>query len=128
MLTKYESILNKKGFAHLATIMSDGTPQTTPVWFDTENDFIRVNTAIDRLKDRNMKSRSHVALSILDPENPYSYVTIRGMVEERTTEGADDHIDLLAKKYLGMDKYPYRSDKEVRVIYRIKPLRVFGME
>ena len=128
MLTKYETILNKKGFAHLATIMADSTPQTTPVWFDVENGYIRINTAIDRLKDRNMRERSNVALSIQDPDNPYSYVAIRGEVEERTTEGADDHIDLLAKKYLGTDKYPYRTNEEVRVIYRIKPIKVSGME
>ena len=128
MLTKYESILNKKGFAHLATLMPDGSPQTTPVWFDVENGFIRINTAIDRLKDRNMKVRSQIALSIQDPDNPYSYVAIRGTVEERTTKGADDHIDALAMKYLEMDKYPYRTNEEVRVIYRIKPVKVSGME
>ena len=112
MLEKYERILQSKGFAHLATIMADGSPQTTPVWFDLENDLIRINTAIGRLKDRNLKSRPYVALSIQDPDNPYSYVAIRGKVEERTTEGADDHIDHLAKKYLGMDKYPYRNSEE----------------
>lgn len=128
MLTKYEHILGKKGFAHLATIMADGSPQTTPVWFDVENGFIRINSAIDRLKDRNLKAQPVVALSIQDPDNPYSYVAIRGKVEERTTEGADEHIDLLAKKYLGMDKYPYRTSEEIRVIYRIKPLKVSGMD
>ncbi|MHA1994183.1 MAG: PPOX class F420-dependent oxidoreductase [Candidatus Hodarchaeales archaeon] len=115
MLTKYEHILGKKGFAHLATIMSDGSPQTTPVWFDVKNRFTRINSAVDRLKDRNLKARPVVALSSQDPDNPYSYVAIRGKVEERTTEGADEHIDLLARKYLGMDKYPYRTSEEIRV-------------
>ncbi len=128
MIKKFEKILSKKGFAHLATIMADGTPQSTPVWFDVKDELIQVNTAIDRLKDRNMRTRSDVALSIQDPDNPYSYVAIRGKVEERTTEGADDHIDTLAKKYLGMETYPYRTSEETRVIYRIKPIRVSGIE
>ncbi|MHA1942657.1 MAG: pyridoxamine 5'-phosphate oxidase family protein, partial [Candidatus Hodarchaeales archaeon] len=91
MSTKYEKILEKKGFAHLATIMPDGSPQSTPVWYDTEEGLIRINTAIDRVKDHNMRVRSKVALSILDPENPYSFIGIRGEVVERTTENADPH-------------------------------------
>jgi PPOX class probable F420-dependent enzyme len=96
--------------------MPDGSPQSTPVWYDTEEGLIRINTAIDRVKDRNLRVRSKVALSILDPENPYSFIGIRGEVVERTTENADPHIDLLAKKYLGADTYPY-----------IKPLSIFGL-
>ncbi|MHA2345920.1 MAG: PPOX class F420-dependent oxidoreductase [Candidatus Hodarchaeales archaeon] len=127
MSTKYEKILEKKGFAHLATIMPDGSPQSTPVWYDTEEGLIRINTAIDRVKDRNLRVRSKVALSILDPENPYSFIGIRGEVVERTTENADPHIDLLAKKYLGADTYPYRTKEEIRVLYKIKPLSIFGL-
>ncbi|MHA2055893.1 MAG: PPOX class F420-dependent oxidoreductase [Candidatus Hodarchaeales archaeon] len=127
MSTKYEKILEKKGFAHLATIMPDGSPQSTPVWYDTEEGLIRINTAIDRVKDHNMRVRSKVALSILDPENPYSFIGIRGEVVERTTENADPHIDLLAKKYLGADTYPYRTKEEIRVLYKIKPLSIFGL-
>ncbi|MFX1252739.1 MAG: PPOX class F420-dependent oxidoreductase [Promethearchaeota archaeon] len=125
-LKKFEPILQKKGYAHLATLMPHCKPQTTPVWYDMENGYIRINTAIDRVKDKNMKARSQVALSIIDPDNPYNYVTIRGVVVERTEEGADEHINSLAKKYLGLDEYPYRNPTEVRVLYRIKPISVSG--
>ena len=117
----------KKAFAHLATIMPDGTPQVTPVWFDHANGVIRVNTAKGRVKARNMKEGSRVALSILDPDNPYRYIQIRGRVRRATEEGADAHIDSLAKKYLGKDKYPFGQPGEVRVMYEIEPLAVQAM-
>ncbi len=97
----------KKAFAHLATLMPDGTPQVTPVWFDYVNDAVRVNTAKGRVKARNMGEGAAVALSILDPDNAYRYVQIRGRVRRMTEEGADAHIDALAKKYLNADKYPF---------------------
>ena len=111
----------KKAFAHLATTMPDGSPQVTPVWFDFANGRVRVNTARGRVKARNMKEGSPVALSILDPDNPYRYIQIRGRVARVTEEGAAAHIDSLAKKYLGQDKYPGRKPGEVRVIYKILP-------
>lgn len=126
-LNKFSDILNKKAFAHLSTIMPDGTPHNSPVWFNIENNIIQINTAIGRVKDNNMKKNSNVALSIQDPENPYSYVGIRGTVIERTEDGADEHIDSLAKKYLNADNYPYRSPTERRIIYKIKPISVFGI-
>jgi PPOX class probable F420-dependent enzyme len=113
-------IINKKSFAHLATLMPDGTPQVTPVWFDMSGDHIRVNTARGRVKDRNMQKNAAVALSIIDPENPYRHIAIRGKISNITEEGADDHIDLLAKKYMGADKYPLRRPGEQRVIYEIE--------
>jgi PPOX class probable F420-dependent enzyme len=117
----------KKAFASLATVMPDGSPQVTPVWFDYEGGKIRVNTARGRVKDRNMTQNAKVALDIMDPENPYRHVQVRGTVVAVTEEGADAHIDSLAKKYMGVDKYPYRQPNEVRVIYTIDPFKVATM-
>lgn len=112
----------KKAFAHLATLMPDGSPQVTPVWFDYRNGVIRVNTAKGRVKDRNMRERPAVALSIMDPDNGYRFIQIRGQVARVTEEGGAAHIDALAKKYLGQDKYPYAQAGEIRVIFEIKPV------
>ncbi len=120
----HRDLFSKRAFAHLGTVMADGSPQVTPVWCDLDGNYIRVNTARGRVKDKNMRRNKKVALSILDPDNPYRYVVVRGEVEEITEKGADAHIDLLAKKYLGKDKYPYRQPGEVRVIYRIRPEKV----
>ena len=119
---KYLDLLEqKKAFAHLATIMKDGSPQVTPVWFDYTGGMIRVNTAKGRVKARNLREGAPVALSILDPDNPYRYIQIRGAVKRCVEEGADQHIDSLAKKYLGKDKYPFAQPGEVRVMYEIEP-------
>jgi PPOX class probable F420-dependent enzyme len=127
-LDQYRDLLTeKKAFANLATLMPDGTPQVTPVWFDYVGGAIRVNSARGRVKDRNMKEGSPVALSILDPDNAYRYLQVRGKVRKVTEEGAFAHIDALAKKYLGQDKYPYHQPGDVRVIYEIEPERVSGM-
>jgi PPOX class probable F420-dependent enzyme len=106
-------------FAHLGTSMKDGAPQVTPVWFSYDGNHVLLNSAKGRLKDRNMRARPKVALSILDPENPYRYVQLMGHVVEITETGGDAHIDALAKKYLGKDSYPWRSPGEVRVIYKV---------
>ena len=127
-LDNYLDLLQqKKAFADLATIMPDGTPQVTPVWFDYHGGRVRVNTAKGRVKARNLKPGAPVALSILDPDNPYRYVQIRGRVANATETGADAHIDSLAKKYLGKDKYPFRQPGEVRIMYEIEPVSVSGM-
>ena len=128
-LEQYGDLLSegRKALAHVATAMSNGAPQVTPMWFDYDGKFFRVNSARGRVKDRNMRRNPAVALSIVDPANPYRYVGVRGRVVEITEEGADAHIDRLAKKYLGEDRYPYRQPGEVRVIYRIVPERVSGM-
>ncbi len=115
-------LTEKKSFADLATIMPDGSPQVTPVWFDYKDGKIRVNTARGRVKDRNMKANSRVALAIMDPANPYRHIQIRGRVKRAVEQGADQHIDSLAKKYLGQDKYPFRTPTETRVIFEIEPL------
>ena len=117
----------KKAIASLATLMPDGSPQVTPVWFDRNNGKFRVNTAEGRVKARNMKEGSPVALAIVDPDNAYRYVQVRGTVSHVTKEGADAHIDSLAKKYLGQDKYPFRQPGEVRVMYEITPKSFNGM-
>ena len=121
---QFRDLLSKKAFASLATIMRDGSPQVTPVWFDYDGTHFRVNSAKGRVKDKNMRRNGMVALAILDPENPYRYMAVRGRVEAITEEGADSHIDSLTKKYLGQDRYPYRKADEVRIIYRIRPERI----
>src|SRR5436853_4550121 len=90
---KYADLFKKKAFANLATVMPDGTPQVTPVWVDYDGSHVLVNSARGRQKDKNMKENSAVSLSILDPDNPYRYLEVRGRVEEVTEEGASDHID-----------------------------------
>lgn len=118
---KYRDLFNKRAFASLATLMPDGRPQVTPVWCDLEGDLVVFNSAKGRQKDRNVRRDPRVSLAIIDPENPYRYLEVRGRVVEITEQGADAHIDKLAKKYLGVDKYPYRQQTEVRVIYKIQP-------
>ena len=117
----HDLLEEKKAFANLATIMPDGTPQVTPVWFDYTGGMIRVNTAKGRVKARNLKEGAPVALSIMDPDNAYRYIQIRGRVKRSSEAGADQHIDSLAKKYLGKDKYPFAQPGEVRVMYEIEP-------
>ncbi len=124
---KFRDLFDKPAFANLATVNADGTPQVTPVWCDFDGTYVRINSARGRQKDQNMRRNPRVALSIMDPANPYRYLGIRGRVIEITEEGADAHIDSLAKKYLGADRYPYRREGEVRVIYKIEPLHVSSM-
>jgi PPOX class probable F420-dependent enzyme len=118
---KYRDLFNKRAFASLTTLMPDGSPQTTPVWVDIEGDQVIFNSAKGRQKDKNVRRDPRVALAIVDPDNPYRYLEVRGKVSEITEDGADAHIDRMAKKYLGQDKYPYRQPGEVRVIYKIRP-------
>jgi len=126
-LDRYRDILEKKGFAHLATVGRDGRPQVTPVWVDFDGTHVRINTARGRVKDRNLATNPQVALSVQDPDNPYRYVQIRGRVTEMTEQGADAHIDSLAKKYMGVDRYPGRQPNEKRVLVKITPEHVQGM-
>lgn len=124
----HQDLLQKVAFANLATLNPDGSPQVTPVWFEYDGQNIVVNTARGRVKDRNLKREPRVALSIMDPANPYRYLGIQGRVTEMTENGADAGIDRLAKKYLGKDKYPFRQPGEVRVLYKIRPesIQSFG--
>jgi PPOX class probable F420-dependent enzyme len=117
---------DKKAFANLATLMPDGRPQVTPVWFDYDGQDLIFNSARGRQKDLNVRRDPRVSLSIVDPENPYRYIEVRGRVTDITQEGADESINKLAKKYLGVDKYPYAQAGEVRVIYKVRPEHVHG--
>ena len=116
----------KKAFADIATVRPDGSPQVTPVWFDYVNGKVRVNTAKGRVKARNLKEGAPVALSIMDPGNPYRYVQVRGKVTHVTEDGARAHIDTLSHKYLGKD-YPWAKPEDVRVIFEIEPAKAQGM-
>ncbi|HMV48024.1 MAG TPA: PPOX class F420-dependent oxidoreductase [Blastocatellia bacterium] len=123
----YVDLFDKKVFAALATLMPNGSPQVTPVWIDYDGENVIFNTAVGRQKDKNLQADGHVALSLVDPDNPYRYLEVRGTVVERTTDGADEHINKMAKKYIGQDVYPFRQPGEVRVIYKIKPERTSSM-
>jgi PPOX class probable F420-dependent enzyme len=124
---EYTDLFEKKAFASLATLMPDGTPQVTPVWVDYDGKHLLINSARGRRKDKNMEQNPAVAVSIIDPDNPYRYLEVRGRVAEITEQGADEHIDRMAKKYLGKDKYPFRQPGEVRVLYKIEPLHTSKM-
>jgi PPOX class probable F420-dependent enzyme len=114
----YVDLNEKKAFANIATLMDDGTPQVTPVWYDYTGGLIRVNTATGRVKAKTLKDGAHVALSIMDPDNPYRYVQVRGHVTRVTQDGADAHIDALSHHYMGKD-YPFRKEGEDRILVEI---------
>ena len=115
----YLDLFAKKSFAHLGTVMPDGSPQVTPVWIDYDGTHVIINTARGRTKDRNMEQEARVAIEISDPDDPYRYIQIRGRVADITTDGAEEHINMLSHKYFGRD-YNYKPG-EVRVIYKIAP-------
>ena len=118
-------MLEGKNFVYIATVNPDGTPQVTPTWVDTDGKFVLINTAVGRVKVRNVKKNPHVALAITEQNNPYSLVIIRGKVVDQVTgRVAEDHIDKMAKKYRGLDKYPNRVPGEQRVLLKIEPTRV----
>ncbi len=120
----HRDILTGPNYAHLATLMKDGSPQVTPVWVDVDGDTVIINTAEGRTKTRNLDRDGRVAISVHDQANPYRYIQIRGKVVEKTSAGADEHINRLAKKYLGQDTYPFSQPGEVRVLYKIEPASV----
>lgn len=110
--------------ASLATVMADGRPQVHPVWCDYDGTYVQTNSAQERQKSRNLSKRRWATLLLVDPKDPYFWIEVRGRVTEITTDGADAHIDRLAKKYLGQDTYPFRRPGEVRVMYKIEPERI----
>lgn len=110
-----------KNMATVATIMPDGSPQATVVWIDTDGEHVIFNTAEGRVKTNNLRRNPRVAVAVLNADNPYEQATIRGRVVEMTHQGADRHIDALAKKYLDLDRYPHRQSDERRVIVKIAP-------
>lgn len=117
-------LFQKKAFAHLATLMKSGAPQLTPVWIDYDGECLLVNSRIGRLKNKNMRARPQVAIEIVDPENPYRYLSVRGTVAEIVYAEDTSHIDALAQRYLEIEKYPWAVEGEEREIFRIKPERV----
>lgn len=120
-------MLEGKNFVYLATVNPDGTPQVTPTWVDTDGNFVLINTAIGRVKHRNVKKNPIVALAITEQNNPYNLVVIKGKVVEQVTgKVAEDHIDKMAKKYRGLDKYPNRNPNEPRVLLKIEPTRIIA--
>jgi PPOX class probable F420-dependent enzyme len=116
-----EELLRGTNFCHVSTLRADGSIQTAPVWVDVQDGLPVVNSAEGRAWPRNLERDPRVTLTVQNMENPYEYVEIRGRVAERTHDGADEHIDSLAKKYLGKDEYPYRQPGEQRVIIRVEP-------
>jgi PPOX class probable F420-dependent enzyme len=122
-------LFEDKNFVFLSSLMKDGSPQVTPTWVDIENGNILVNTAIGRLKQKNTGRDPRVALAIADQNNPYDMVSVKGrVIQQISGEEAEEHIDKMAKKYMGKDKYPGRSPGERRVILKIKPEKVFHMK
>ena len=117
-------LLEEPNFGAMATVMPDGSPQVTTVWVDTDGKHILVNTAEGRQKPRNIRRDNRVALSIFDRQNPYAQATVRGKIVDILAEGADAHIDKLAKRYLGKDTYPFRQPGEQRLILKIEPERI----
>lgn len=114
-----------KAFLFLATIMPDGTPQVTPVWFNNDGEHILINSAKGRVKDRNMRARPDVAMAIMDPANPYRYLQLRGKVVEITETGGREHINALSAKYTGREVFSGPAD-EVRVTYKIRVDKASG--
>ena len=122
----YRDLLTKetKAIAFLATIMPDGSPQVTPVWFNTGGEYIFINTVKGRTKDRNMRARPQISLLIMDTSNTYRYIQIRGRVAEITEDGAREHINTLAGKYTDTAYFELNTPDEVRVIYKILPEKI----
>jgi PPOX class probable F420-dependent enzyme len=117
-------LLQAKNFANVATLRSDGSVHAVPVWVDIQDGHPVLNTAEGRAWPRNLQRDPRVTITVQNLENPYEYIMIRGRVTERTHEGADEHIDSLAKKYLGQDSYPFRQPGEQRLIIRVNPEQV----
>ena len=121
----HRDIFDKHSFAHVATVNGDGQPQVTPVWVEYDGEHVLINSAKGRKKDRNLRARPEVALSVQDPDNGYRYVGVQGQIVEITEAGGYDHINKLSHKYTGQD-YP-KNPGEVRVIYKIAPTNVWTM-
>lgn len=125
----FHDLFEKATFAHVTTMTPDGAPHTTPVWIDYDDEANRllVNTERGRRKERNVDADPTIAVSMTDPENPYRFLSVTGEVTEITTDGAREHIDVLAERYMGEDEYPNPIQTE-RVILRIRPDNVFTGE
>ena len=120
----HKVLFEKPILANLATILPNGLIQVNPVWCDYDGTYVRFNSPEGGQKGKNVKRNGLATVLLVDPENPFFWLEVRGRVVEITHEGADDHIDSLAKKYLGVDKYPFRREGQVRLTYKIQPERV----
>jgi PPOX class probable F420-dependent enzyme len=116
-------LIEAKNFAHIATVRPDGSAAVTPVWIDLEDGLLRINSAEGRAWPEHLRRDPRITINVMNLENPYEYVTIRGRVVDDTHDSANEHIDQLSRKYLGQD-YPYRQPGEQRVTFRIEPERV----
>ncbi len=123
---EFRDLLEKRGFAHLATQRGDGSAHVSPVWVDWDGTHVRFDSARGRAKVKQIARDPRVTLEISDPDDPYRYLEVRGRVVETTEQGADAHIDALAKKYLGKDRYPFRQPGEMRVLFKVRPEHVRG--
>ena len=124
---EFHDLFDMKTFAHFSTVMPDGTPHSTPVWidYDVEANRVLVNTARGRQKERNVQRNPKVGVSMTDPTDPYRYLSVRGVVDELTEDGAVDHIDELARRYMDVDEYPHHGDEDgARVVIEIRPEHV----
>ena len=122
--TKARELISRPVLASLATLNPDGSPQLTPLWIDLDGDDVAFNTARGRVKARNLEKDHRVAVSVIDPDDQYNVVAFQGTVVNVTTEGADEHIDALAQKYLGVDTYPMRREGEVRIRITVRTDRI----
>ena len=125
MEQKATDLLKGKNLVFIATLMKDGSPQLSPVWADYEDGFVMVNTAEGRIKHKNVLNDTRVAVSVVANENPLDMTTIRGKVVEILPDFDYVHINKLTKKYLGMENYPFRREGEKRIVFKIKPDKVF---
>src|ERR671918_2395772 len=122
-----QRLFQGRNLAFLSTLSKDGSPHITPVWADMEDDLVLVNTFEISAKNKNVTRDPRIAISVVENNNPYNMVSIKGRVIEQTTDGADEHLKKLAKKYLGIGKYYYRKPNHKRIILKIKPEKVMGL-
>ena len=122
---KAEKLFQDKNLVFIATLMKDGSPQLSPVWANYEDGYIMVNTAEGRIKHKNVVNDPRVAVSVVSKNNPLDMTTIRGKVVEMIPDHDYKHADVLTKQYMGRDHYPFKREDEKRIIFKIKPERVF---
>jgi len=125
---KARALIARPVLASLATLNADGSPQITPLWIDLDGDDVVFNTSQSRKKARNLERDGRVAVTVIDPDDPYNVVAFRGTVTEITTDGADAQIDAMAKKYLAVDSFPGRreGDARIRIIVRTDHITMQG--
>ena len=118
-------LLESDALGHLATVRADGTPHVTPLWVDHDGDFVLVDVRVDRVKAANMRARPAVAISVVDPRNPYRYLAITGVVVSWSEDGWQEHMNKLSRRYMKLDRYPWSFPGERRAIFRIAPTHVY---